>query len=872
MERVDWMRIVKLVLLCITTLECFILACSMIYAESSSATSAESSARGVLERLLGERAGEFILKEIPKEDGKDVYIIEASNGKVTVSGSSGVAISRGAYEYLRKACHCQVAWEGNNLPLPKILPDFPQTKIICPYKYTHYFNVCTFGYTMVWWDWKRWEKEIDWMALHGINMPLAMNGQEGIWQKVWKGYGFTDEDLAEFFSGPAFLPWHRMGNLNGHAGPLPQGWMGAQRELHKQILERERELGMTPIIPAFAGFVPPAFIKKFPNAVVIKTGGWNGFEPTYILNPKDQMFREIGKKFIEEYRKEFGTDHIYLADSFNEMRPDVASDKKQDELAAFGEAVLNSILAGDPDGIWAMQGWLFLDGAFWGEKDIAALFSKVPSEKMIILDLAGFGGETWSKYNRQYIQCMMSNYGHITSLYGGLQWIAGLAKNFDNEKCRQMLGFGIVPEGIENNTAFYELLVDTMWDKKPIDFKNWLKEYCTERYGSYSPKIEKAWNSLVETIYSIGGFPTPSYLRRPTFGARYDYPDPIKLRETVKLFLDCSDEIGKSNLYQRDLVDVVKHYLGDATFFSLQQIVAAWQAGDKSAFKKYSKEYLRLLDDIDTLIGTRPEYHFSKWINNARSWGKDTKEADFYEKNARLQLTVWGKNDLFDYARKEWSGLISNFYAPRYEEFFKMLEKTDPLKFSQEEWNKTIAQWELDWCGKTGIKHEKKSRDTVSIAKKLFEKYKNWPEEFGPASPIMGIAVGKPITVSGGTTENHGPERAVDGNPYNTDSAWHSIVGNWLCVDLEKEEKIDRVQIFNVWGENRYYQYTVEVSPDNKTWTMVADMSKVKYISTSFGFMHKFKPINARYVRVTVLFNSVNAGIHLVEVRVFGAE
>lgn len=37
----------------------------------------------------------------------------------------------------------------------------------------------------VWWNWERWEKEIDWMALQGINLPLAFTGQEAIWQKVF---------------------------------------------------------------------------------------------------------------------------------------------------------------------------------------------------------------------------------------------------------------------------------------------------------------------------------------------------------------------------------------------------------------------------------------------------------------------------------------------------------------------------------------------------------------------------------------------------------------------------------------------------------------------------------------------------------------
>ena len=53
----------------------------------------------------------------------------------------------------------------------------------------------------------RWEREIDWMALNGINLPLAFTGQEAIWQRVYSKLGFTDKDLDEHFAGPAFLAW-----------------------------------------------------------------------------------------------------------------------------------------------------------------------------------------------------------------------------------------------------------------------------------------------------------------------------------------------------------------------------------------------------------------------------------------------------------------------------------------------------------------------------------------------------------------------------------------------------------------------------------------------------------------------------------------
>lgn len=52
------------------------------------------------------------------------------------------------------------------------------------HRFRYYQNVCTFSYSSVWWDWPRWQREIDWMALNGINLPLAFTGQEALWQEV----------------------------------------------------------------------------------------------------------------------------------------------------------------------------------------------------------------------------------------------------------------------------------------------------------------------------------------------------------------------------------------------------------------------------------------------------------------------------------------------------------------------------------------------------------------------------------------------------------------------------------------------------------------------------------------------------------------
>lgn len=93
---------------------------------------------------------------------------------------------------------------------------------------------------MVWWDWERWEQELDWMALSGINTFLAFVGQESIWEKLFLEFGVKQYELDDFFTGPAFLAWQRMGNIKKWAGPLPQHWIIEQNKLQKKILARAR--------------------------------------------------------------------------------------------------------------------------------------------------------------------------------------------------------------------------------------------------------------------------------------------------------------------------------------------------------------------------------------------------------------------------------------------------------------------------------------------------------------------------------------------------------------------------------------------------------------------------------------------------------
>ena len=142
--------------------------------------------------------------------------------------------------------------------------------------------------------------------------------------KVWTAMGMTPDEVRSYFTGPSYLAWHRMANVDEWHGPLPQHWLDTQVELQQRILERERSLNMRPVMNAFAGHVPRRIKELYPTAKISMLSDWAEFamnERTYFLDSEDPLFEKIQKMFIDEQGKLFGYDHIYGIDPFNEMDP-----------------------------------------------------------------------------------------------------------------------------------------------------------------------------------------------------------------------------------------------------------------------------------------------------------------------------------------------------------------------------------------------------------------------------------------------------------------------------------------------------------------------------------------------------------------------
>ena len=716
---------------------CFIAGRLPATAQQPTATKA---ALALIQRVLPGQTAQFAVESLPAA-GKEVFEIESRGNKIILRGNTGVAISSALYYYLTEYCHCQLTWNGANLRLPASLPK-PAAKIrkTTPYDYRYYLNYCTFNYSMSWWDWNRWQKEIDWMALHGINMPLAITGEEYTWYTVYKEMGFTDKDLQAFFSGPSYFSWFWMGNLDAWGGPLPMSWIQSHKVLQQKILQRQRELGMKPVLPAFTGHVPPAFKNRFPHARLKQTNWTNGFSDTYILDAKDPMFAAIGKKFLEAQQRIYGTDHLYSADTFNENEPPSDEPAFLSELSA---KVYEGMKSADPKAVWVMQGWLFYsDRKFWKAPQIKALLDAVPNDHMILLDLAAEIEPVWKKtdafYGKPWIWNMLHNFGGNISLFGRIETVATApAAALHDPKAGHMLGIGLTMEGIEQNPVLYELMTSHTWRDSAIDLRQWLPAYTRNRYGVTDTNALHAWQVLAATVYNgktIRDGAESIITGRPTFdsAARWTRTTlnyaPADLLPAWDYFIKSSPRCKNSDGFQYDIVDVTRQVLANYALTLQQKAGIAFKKKNAPDFNLYSKAFIALIEDIDRLLTTRKDFLLGPWISDARKWGAIPAEKALYERNARDLITLWGdaNSPLHEYANRQWSGLLNDFYKPRWEHFFtaaaRALQTGEPL--DTKAFEKNSSEWEWKWVNTQKNYPINASGKPVEMSNLLYKKYR----------------------------------------------------------------------------------------------------------------------------------------------------
>ena len=625
----------------------------------------------LITRLFGDKTDAFSIELIDSADGKDCYEIDNQNGTIVLRGNHPVSIAAALGRYLKDDCHLNLLWCGTG-KFDGTLPAATPCRHVIDQQYRVYMNYCTFNYSASWWTWERWEREIDLMALYGINLPLAAVGIENVWHEMLLELGMEETDALAFLAGPAFSAWQWMTNLEGFCGPMPKGWLKQRKVLARRILARMREYGMTPIQQGFSGVVPEKIKDLFPACRTAQQSEWCGIKGVWQLDPTDPLFDELGMRFLKKQQELFGAYGFYAADPFHESVPPVEGEQY---LKDVGQRIYSLFKQFDPRAVWVMQAWSI-------QKPIATQADK---DGLLVLDLnAEKYVENDNFWGYPFVAGTLHNFGGRIRLHGDMQKQADNHYRLIKQQAANVCGTGLFMEAVEQNPLYYTLAFEQLTNDTAIDLDAWLENYAYNRYGVRDERAVHMVRTLVKTAYQPGtdGVETSSiFAARPAVDVKKSGPNdgfniPYSVAELLEPYRQFLKIPSATDGFRYDAVDILRQMLSDYGYGLYKTVAAAFKAKDLDAFNERSAAFLQLLADADRLLATRNEFRLSRWLDGARAFGETEEEQAYYEHNAKVLITLWGhedRTDIFDYSWREWSGLIREFYAMRWETFFTFL-------------------------------------------------------------------------------------------------------------------------------------------------------------------------------------------------------
>ena len=677
----------------------------------------EAAITGLLNRIGGNGAAdkfEIVIDANLAENGKDVFVITSQNGKPCIKGNTQLSVATGINWYLNHYAHINLTWNNLTTDLSQVTLPVPagEEKRVSNAKYRYDFNTCTFSYSMAFWTWERWQQEIDWMALHGINAPLNLVGLDVVTRKFLRELGVSENDINAYIAGPGFIAWFAMNNLEGWGGTInatdvtmngnPDWWYTRQEQLCRNMLQRMRELGMQPVIPGFSGQVPNCIvnysINGFSSGDVVNNGTWaGGYTRPDILKPNTESYRTFAAVYYKHLHEVMGVSELYSIDPFHEgsLPSGVSNETCYPNIMAELDNYYNGVSQDDKtkNNVDEQPKWII---QYWQGVPQSGAFSAMSSygNRFIGLDLFSDapGKAKWNTdyfQSRPYIFCMLHNFGGRSGMHGRLEstmndYFRALAKG---NNCQ---GIGATPEGTETNPILYDMLFELPWMSSKPNVDEWLADYAYARYGVQNDKALTALQNLKKSVWACPtdqqGTSEAVILARPNWTV-----NSVSSWSTAAIYWDTQDVLvaadelsqishlittadGTAN-YNYDFIDVVRQSMVDYAAQLLPLINAA--RNNDAEYTRLYQLYLQLMLDLDAMLSYDANFKLERWTSLARNIADEvsgTTENDrrWLEWNARTQVTIWsnGDTDLHDYSNRCWAGLIKDYHYKRWEKFF----------------------------------------------------------------------------------------------------------------------------------------------------------------------------------------------------------
>ena len=239
--------------------------------------------------------------------------------RVKIVATSGPDLARGLATYLRSTSSYSFSWNRTGgvagppqdiLDLPVQWPEVAKFPIVTlQYRavdVSYYQNVVASSYSHVWWSEEDWQRFTDWMALSGINVALMYGATELLEQSVFARFGVNKSYFGNWSNAPAWLAWSRGQSMHGvgeNSEHLPafSNFLTSQFDLARKRVGMLRALGITPVLPAFQGNVPPLLKTLRPGANITVQG--SGRHWAAWLDSLDPLFGDIGDAWMAQLKQ-----------------------------------------------------------------------------------------------------------------------------------------------------------------------------------------------------------------------------------------------------------------------------------------------------------------------------------------------------------------------------------------------------------------------------------------------------------------------------------------------------------------------------------------------------------------------------------------
>ncbi len=603
-------------------------------------------------------------------------VIEGRGNRLIISAPNVRECIRAYGYYLRSIANVHFSWNGDCTRGASFV--IPSRKVTVPaaLAFNYAFNYCTLSYTTVAWDKARWERELDILAMNGVQYILVTSGLEKVWQNFLRELEYPEDKIRAFIPNPCYAAWWNMGNLEGEGGPVSQSLIDNEAELGRFLVTRMREMGLEPVLQGYVGFLPHDFPRAGINGTIIPQGKWCGYHRPSVLQPTAPAFASIAALWYKHLHAVYGTTaRVYGGDLFHE-----GGRKGNTQLDAAARAVQNAMQQASPGSTWVLQAW--------GHNPERRLLEGTDPNHTVILalqkDLTPRAQVNFNYQGRPFVWCELSNFGGKHGMFGGFD----VVENLTTERSRA-IGIGMISEGLETSPLFYALIWERMNTPGVINREQFLRRYTHARYGATNRQITAALHLLANSIYKpntrregsleniLCARPDLSARKASTWASPNEYYDPKAIENAARLYLNAGKAAGSSlatlPTYRYDLADLCRQVLADRARATLARCKQAYDSKDAAAFRRESSAFIQLIRDSAKVLATSEYFLLGRFIAGARNRATNQQDADAMEVALRRLITTWRPDIsvLNNYSHRQFAEMMEHYYLPRWQAYFE---------------------------------------------------------------------------------------------------------------------------------------------------------------------------------------------------------